>query len=42
MGELDDKLVDKMEEEEVEHTDFRIFLDDSWDILLSIGHHTVG
>ena len=35
MGELDDKLVDKMEEEDISHTDFKIFQDDSWDILLN-------
>ena len=35
MGELDDKLVDKMSDEDIEHTDFRIFWDDSWDILMN-------
>ena len=35
MGELDDKLVEKMEEEDIEHTEFRIFRDDAWDILLN-------
>ena len=28
-------MVEKLEEEEIEHTDFRIFRDDSWDILLN-------
>ena len=35
MGELDDKLVEKMNDENIEHTDFRIFRDDSWDILIN-------
>ena len=35
MGELDDKLVRRMEEEDIQHTAFRIFRDDSWDILLN-------
>ena len=34
MGELDEKLVNRMNEENIEHTDFRIFRDDAWDILL--------
>ena len=35
MGELDDTLVGKMSDEDIEHTDFRIFWDDSWDILMN-------
>ena len=34
MGELDEKLVDTMEKENIQHTDFRIFRDDAWDILI--------
>ena len=35
MGELDEKLVEKMDEENIPHTGFKIFRDDSWDILLN-------
>ena len=35
MGELDDKLVAEMQDENVEHTGFRIFRDDGWDILIN-------
>ena len=33
VGELDDNLVSKLEAENIEHTAWKIFRDDSWDIL---------
>ena len=35
MNKLDEKLAENMEAEDIEHTGFRIFRDDGWDILIN-------
>ena len=35
VGELDDKLVEKLEAENIAHTQWTIFRDDGWDILIN-------